>query len=209
MSKEILSVKTCSKCGKEKELEQFYRASKAKDGRMTKCIACHTKYDRERGQTLHRKASLALKDARRARRIAEQERGEAIEDNLTLEQVKVTLQQAECSYCGEKVPERQRTIDHVQSMRYSGDNSFSNVTMACRSCNSVKNDTPIILHYMREEITDQEAAELVFEVAIKERITFKAAFQKLAEDVKRYFNDKTEKAIEKAEQATQQGAEIA
>lgn len=40
-------LKTCSKCGIEKEATEFHRSSRTRDGRQSRCITCANAYSRE------------------------------------------------------------------------------------------------------------------------------------------------------------------
>jgi 5-methylcytosine-specific restriction endonuclease McrA len=44
----------------------------------------------------------------------------------------------ECAYCGNRIPRKNRTLDHVVPLSKGGRHSVSNLVMACRSCNSAK-----------------------------------------------------------------------
>lgn len=75
-------MKTCTKCGKEKPLDLFYRHPKAADGRMSACKECTKsavrahravnleriqEYDRQRGQTEKRKSANRERNRRNPR----------------------------------------------------------------------------------------------------------------------------------------------
>jgi 5-methylcytosine-specific restriction endonuclease McrA len=48
-----------------------------------------------------------------------------------------------CQYCGEKLPARDSTFDHVVPRSQGGETSWTNIVTACRGCNSRKgNRTP-------------------------------------------------------------------
>ena len=43
-----------------------------------------------------------------------------------------------CVYCGERFPEEELTVDHVQPRVRGGDRSGGNLVSACRGCNVAK-----------------------------------------------------------------------
>ncbi len=47
LTKEADAVKTCTKCGKEKPLIDFYRNRKNEDGHQSRCKICLKEYDRQ------------------------------------------------------------------------------------------------------------------------------------------------------------------
>lgn len=52
-----------------------------------------------------------------------------------LEQKKLTEY---CFYCGNKMGERKKTIDHILPIKYGGSNCFSNLAICCAKCNGIK-----------------------------------------------------------------------
>lgn len=47
-----------------------------------------------------------------------------------------------CAYCNERRP---LTLDHIEPLAHGGANESENVAAACKSCNSSKCDTPLLL----------------------------------------------------------------
>ena len=43
-----------------------------------------------------------------------------------------------CFYCGNKMAERKKTIDHIVPIKYGGSNCFSNLVICCTKCNTLK-----------------------------------------------------------------------
>lgn len=60
-----------------------------------------------------------------------------------------------CAICGQPVPFKQMTIDHIIPTSKGGDDSFSNMQCACDSCNCMK-------HYL----TNEELMIKVWKVAL-------------------------------------------
>lgn len=45
-----------------------------------------------------------------------------------------------CAICGKPVMYKKMTIDHIVPISQGGTNDFSNLQLACHSCNRLKND---------------------------------------------------------------------
>jgi 5-methylcytosine-specific restriction endonuclease McrA len=45
-----------------------------------------------------------------------------------------------CQYCGQRLPRRELTIDHVVPRAHGGETKWDNVITACRQCNGRKGD---------------------------------------------------------------------
>lgn len=43
-----------------------------------------------------------------------------------------------CFYCGKKMKERNKTIDHIVPIIKGGSNCYSNLVVCCKKCNSFK-----------------------------------------------------------------------
>jgi 5-methylcytosine-specific restriction endonuclease McrA len=54
-----------------------------------------------------------------------------------------------CFYCGKKMKERNKTIDHIVPIKKGGSNCFSNLAICCSRCNSIKGG------YTIQELIDQ------------------------------------------------------
>ena len=73
---------------------------------------------------------------RKKRRIRERMGG-----NTALEEYIEILLKDPCSYCGGV----STTIDHITPLSKGGKHSINNITGACKSCNSAKNDKPLLI----------------------------------------------------------------
>lgn len=93
--------------------------------------------------TAWRKANLDKGQAKSHRRRARIKN--AMVNDLTATQIKVIKAHYNytCSYCGVRQPKR-ITIDHIEPVTKGGSNTFSNIVLACRSCNSIKHDGPVL-----------------------------------------------------------------
>lgn len=199
MSKQPIAERTCSRCEVEKPLQAFYNSER------TYCIECERVTARERMKcyngTFRGKASQALQDSRKAVKRIELEQGMEVEDTLTLIDVLWVLSEKECAYCGEEIEEKSRTLDHITPMKYYGGNTFSNVTMACASCNRIKNDLPVIMHMIREETDERQALQLFERMASRSNRTFSEVFEQLSKDARTYFEHRTVLAIERIKES--------
>ncbi len=61
--------------------------------------------------------------------------------NLSVKDAQSLFKQTECFYCREKT---KLTLDHVVPLAKGGAHSIGNLVMACRSCNSSKNDKLLV-----------------------------------------------------------------
>src|SRR5699024_277542 len=183
-------IKICTMCKTEKDIQEFYHPQRSY------CIKCERKSARERmkryNATTRGRAMQALNDSRKAVRKIEKETGRKIKNDLDFLDVVIVLGYSECSYCGKDVPEDERTLDHITPMRQGGDNIFSNVTMACRSCNSSKGDYPA-LSYLHKKQDKYGIQQLVDRKARRERISYDDAYMILFKDVVNYFEAKKNK----------------
>lgn len=51
-----------------------------------------------------------------------------------------------CRYCGQRIPKRRSSLDHIRPRSKGGDNSTRNLVLACKRCNRRKDDaTPLQL----------------------------------------------------------------
>lgn len=187
MEKEL---KVCTNCGKEKDLTEFYLPKRPH------CKDCERRSARIRmkryNSTFRGRAMQALNDSRKAVRKIEEETGRKIKNDLDLLDVVIVLGYSECSYCGKDVPEDERTLDHITPMRQGSDNTLSNVTMACRSCNSAKGDYPA-LSYLHKKQDKYGIQQLVDRIACRERISYDDAYMILFKDAVNYFEAKKNK----------------
>ncbi|GGH72733.1 hypothetical protein GCM10010978_09920 [Compostibacillus humi] len=159
--------KVCTNCKTEKKLEQFYAPSRSH------CIDCERRAAKERMKryyaTFRGKAAQALNDSRKAVKRIEREQGVKVEDDLTIYEVLWIFSEPCCAYCGKEVPEQDRTLDHITPIKYGGSNTFDNVMMACRSCNSAKADRPVYDFIHRQQ--NIEATKQLVERVAARRVT--------------------------------------
>lgn len=188
--------KQCSRCKKTKTAADFYAINRSH------CIECERKDAKERMQqynaTFRGKASQALRDSRKAVKRIEVETDRKIDDDLSLHTVLWVLSDTTCAYCGKEIPEEERSLEHITPMNYGGSNTLDNITMTCITCNKVKGELPVLLHFIREEVDGDAVIQLVDRIAGRSHTSFKEAFERLGEDAKAYFDYKTQQAIETA-----------
>ena len=116
-------MKTCFKCGKEKELSQFYNHPRMTDGHLGKCIECAKndvhehragnldrirEYDRQRGKLPHRiKAMAARNKIRRGENPVPYAARTLLQNAIRDKRIRKPKQ---CSKCGRKT----RIMGHHQ-----------------------------------------------------------------------------------------------
>src|SRR5699024_436380 len=97
---------------------------------------------------------------------------------------------SECSYCHQDIDWKDRTIDHIISFSRGGHNTFCNITMACRACNSRKSDYPAIafLHQHQHQRGNKWAIRrLVGSVARRKAVDYKDAYMILFKNAVDYY----------------------
>ncbi|WP_411953585.1 HNH endonuclease [Alkalibacillus sp. S2W] len=182
--------KFCNRCGQAKPITAFYGAERSH------CADCEKAQKREYHSTMQAKAKKALRDSKTVANKVEQEQGIDVTDNLTLYDVLWVLADNQCAYCAQELAEQERTLDHITPMRYGGSNTLDNITCACLSCNRLKSDTPVLLHYIQRGCNTEEILSLVERMALRQGTTFEQTLSQLNEDVKAYFLRRAEKAGE-------------
>lgn len=129
-----LQTKHCKKCEQDKLLSEFYSDA------WSHCIECERTAASSRmnryNKTLRGRASQALQSSRKTIK----RNGYDVKDDLTLMDVIFTFAMAdhECSYCGKVTDDYQ--MEHIVPLSKGGPNTLSNITVACRSCNSSKHN---------------------------------------------------------------------
>ena len=75
-----------------------------------------------------------------------------------------------CSYCGGKAD----TADHILPKSFVRDNSWSNLTAACRSCNTVKSNTTLLSFLLRRPTLTEinRLADLAARDTIKHQVNY-------------------------------------
>ena len=82
------------------------------------------------------KAINCAKESRRRERLAQVDVG----DDLSLEYAEI-LRYDPCSYCGDA---GKIAIDHIDPLNGGGDGSWTNLTAACKKCNTSKRDKTLL-----------------------------------------------------------------
>lgn len=123
---ENMTEKTCSKCGKKKPIDQFYRQSSSKDGHHSWCKRCHNLYTGAKKTAKKPDPPLIIPKKKPAMTLQSQELVE-IEKPGVIETVKPVM--ITCSKCG---AEKEATLEnfHSNSSKATGLDSMCKV---CRN----------------------------------------------------------------------------
>ena len=161
-------MKTCSKCNQQKELSEFYFRSDSQTHR-NKCKDCvkaekairesmpgvkenRAKKERERrslhkdriNKTLREHRTTYLRDnVRMQLKNSISKRKSKLKDGITTQEL-ITWQSEQvpiCVYCGTT---ENLSIDHITPLSKGGTHTTDNLALACRSCNSSKNNNSLI-----------------------------------------------------------------
>lgn len=178
--------KTCTRCEVEKPIEEFY------GDKRSYCKECEKTQKREYHATPIGKARLALNDSKKAVRRIERETGREIKDDLSIYDVALVFGKSECIYCGEDIPMENRSLDHIIPLKYQGENTFSNVTMACRSCNSRKSDYPALSYLHQQKVPRLEGLRFIDSIARRDGISYHDAYMRLFKNAVTYFEQQRE-----------------
>lgn len=123
---------------RQRNLERVRAANRtyANSARGTATQRAWAERNAERAREIGRRAS-AMRYARTA--------AVPIGDAEELAEYSLILRGDPCSYCDGLSAED----DHIDSIRYGGSHEMSNFTAACKSCNSSKNDRPLLIFLLR------------------------------------------------------------
>jgi len=140
--------KLCKRCGNKKPLRDFYPHSYSTNGRMAHCKDCTkdavAKYSKtEGGAVRHRMAQRIRRKGSLPGKIAASEW-------LGLCDAYSVPGGVLCVYCSR--PTANPTIDHVVPLVAGGQHTIENVVPGCKSCNSSKNDRPLMTWMWRRAI---------------------------------------------------------
>lgn len=139
--------KECLSCHKILLISDFYPSEGGRLGVASYCRACHgQRYnDAEKARAAssryrekHKerwRASHRLHQFKRRYQIQVTSDGSVTDDFLR--QIYAT---EICYWCEETVPESLRTLEHIIELCAGGTHTADNITMACRSCNSRRNN---------------------------------------------------------------------
>jgi 5-methylcytosine-specific restriction endonuclease McrA len=163
--------KRCKDCGEVKPIERFRPQARMASGRINSCYDCVYARDRARqalkpGERQRKRRAYYLANREKAmqqhrdwvatnpkhnlRRRLEVRGGglpipeEAIEYGLL-------LSVDPCSYCGGPAD----TLDHIVSLGKGGTHDWDNLTAACKSCNSRKNNGSLLDGLIRGTMLDE------------------------------------------------------
>lgn len=135
--------KECGSCHMMLSFTEFSPSSRGSGGLAAYCKPCHKLryYDK----TKAKEATQRYRDNNRfkwraAHRLNQFNRRSLIkatnDGSLTNEVLAEIYSKEHCYWCGKFTDEKDRTLEHIIELSNGGKHSVSNVTMACKSCNS-------------------------------------------------------------------------
>ena len=154
-------MKTCSRCGREKEFSEFIKDEKRKDGYMNQCKPCRNEVSAQR--YAKKKDEIALKRLkqrsenrqvlraytkawslanplkRSASRQAYRARKRGANGSHCAKDIEqlLQLQKGRCAMCGDDI-RKAFQVDHIQALSRGGTNDRLNLQLLCGSCNASK-----------------------------------------------------------------------
>lgn len=147
-------MKTCDRC-RERRRAAYAADPECEKRRMAEYVVAN--YERVRGgQAAWHRANYERSQASVARWRAENperhrenrrrdDRRRAVGRDRDAFEYGEVLRLDPCSYCGERAGER----DHIDAVSDGGDNSWENLTAACRGCNGAKGTSPLLVFMAR------------------------------------------------------------
>lgn len=132
--------KRCTRCGIEKNLEQYGISKRVRSGRVSWCIQCTRAYksnwvenNGERYHQLKREASCY--PAARFRQGVNNSKRKSLTWGISFEEYVMIVSSGECHYCGELLPRTGSGLDRKNNaLGYTIDN----VVPCCFDCNTTK-----------------------------------------------------------------------
>lgn len=139
-------MKTCKKCGFEKDLTDFPIERRVKDGRGARCrkclgeaVASWRRRNPKKRYEYRKKYVEKYRDKVYQNNKNHAARKKGAVGTISLKEWRSIkrIYRYRCCYCGTPGP---LTQDHVIPLSRGGSNQIGNIVPACRSCNSRKND---------------------------------------------------------------------
>lgn len=144
-------MKTCSRCGVDKGIEEFYKRAATEDGLAYSCKVCSSRYQRERRLQFPEKVlaqnlkSILVYKLRYPGKIEQRDRERHLKQlyGLSLDEYNSLLasQSGVCALCGGGSGQRRFAVDHCHSTgKVRG--------LLCRACNTglgLFKDSPALL----------------------------------------------------------------
>jgi len=176
--------KACFRCGDVKEASSFHKDRYSSDGYKRECTVCAAErrkdyYKRNKDREGANKRKWDRENIERVRQLKRESRqrrvqtaqGRAIRRaeghrrrTVTLnansgcwyarEQYAIFIRNDWCSYCGST---NKLSLDHIDPISKSFDDSWSNLTTACLSCNSSKRDRSLLVSRLGKLEREEES----------------------------------------------------
>jgi hypothetical protein len=131
-------VKQCSKCGEQKPLDQFYKASRNKDGRTNDCGDCRREYNLAR---YHREKSTGNPERNAKRRKRKSYRSYSLRKRygITVEQYDqlVAKQNNRCAICQQPEQQTDPRYGTLLELAVDHDHNTGQIRgLLCSACNT-------------------------------------------------------------------------
>lgn len=185
-----IGLKWCSSCKTVKPIEDFYKSGNTISSLCKECQSKHSVqsrvnthyydrpdvkerlkeyYDRPdvkermRVQSVeYQRRQYATEEGRQKEIMKRHNRRTKIQGTVTLAEWKETLEYFDnaCAYCGSA---GKITQDHIVPVSGGGLNTKYNLVPACLSCNSSKNNRPLVQWYMKQPFATEERLQKVLD----------------------------------------------
>lgn len=149
------AMKTCTKCGETKELTEFHRNKRSKDGRGTRCKSCSKQYYQDSRERIReyqrnywknpRKFSRSHKNWLREMEARNNKAPSKPEEVRLYTMWARMIEKMPCYYCGTTSDEVLKWADYRIPVSRGGDSHWLNFVQTCQDC-----------HYKKVVLTDAE-----------------------------------------------------
>lgn len=149
-----MELQVCSICGEEKEITEFPKNGKDKEGRTRYRTDCKQCYNINRKIKLNKHKKFMNNTKHRT--------GE--DQTLSVDDWKDAMIyfRGTCAYCGKEQSRKLKlTKEHVVPVSCGGATVKSNIIPACTSCNCSKGNTPLIEWYQKQRFFDKARLEKI------------------------------------------------
>lgn len=149
-------MKICSQCKQLKQFFDFYKHPSIKDGHRSECKECSKKLDKPRNKNYYQD-NIEIKKPiyREYRKFYRKKYPEKVREDYRVYQARKNnqlgkvfpgiekalfwFQNGKCLYCGCSIREKYH-MDHMVPLSRGGLHCWTNVCLACPTCNLSKND---------------------------------------------------------------------
>lgn len=156
----ITTTKTCNKCKDTKDLGDFYKDPKGRDGLKSRCKPCHSmvtrssknysKTNRAAQRRWREKNQDKCTESNRHKNRLRRIRKLGAEGSHTTAELRElwSRQEGSCAYCLGSITPDNNHLDHVHPLSRGGSDGIENLLYTCPPCNLSKKDKLLFTEWM-------------------------------------------------------------